>query len=49
VTEQVTLWELIAYVDGHNRANGADDKVEAPSDDQFADMLARHNISNTVN
>jgi hypothetical protein len=37
---------LIAYVDGHNRANG---KVEAPTNDEFDAMLSLHNISTAVN
>ena len=48
MTEEQTLWELVAYIDGHNRANGGD-KVEPPSDDEFDMLLARHNLSQTVN
>jgi hypothetical protein len=33
---------LVAYVDGHNRAN-AGDKVEPPTEDEFEAMLAEHN------
>lgn len=44
MTEQQTLWELIAYVDGHNRANG---KVEPPTEAEFDQMLKTHNV--TVN
>lgn len=43
VTDEQTIWELIAYVDGHNRANGGE-KVEPPTDDEFDLMLANHKI-----
>ncbi|MGY3527694.1 phage tail assembly chaperone [Bradyrhizobium sp. USDA 4452] len=39
VTEQVTLWELVAAIDGHNRANDGEEQIEAPSDDEFDRML----------
>lgn len=39
VTEQVTLWEIVASVDGHNRANGAEEQIDPPSDAEFDKML----------
>jgi hypothetical protein len=35
------MWELAAYADGLNRSNG---KVEPMSNDDFDNMLVRHNI-----
>ncbi len=35
------MWELAAYADGLNRTS---DKVEPPTDEEFEEMLARHNI-----
>jgi hypothetical protein len=42
--EEFTIWEIAAYADGLNRANGTD-KPEAMSNDEFDDMLAAHGIS----
>jgi hypothetical protein len=42
VTYQQTLWEIIAAIDGHNRVQGGEDKLEPPSDAQFEAMLDEH-------
>jgi hypothetical protein len=31
---------LIAYIDGHNRANGGEDKIDPMSDAEFDGLLA---------
>lgn len=43
VTLDHTLWEIVAYIDGHNRAQEPD-KPEAMSDDEFSDLLDMHNV-----
>lgn len=40
--DDMTLWELSAAVDGWNRANGAQDSLEPPTEEEFEDMLLRH-------
>lgn len=40
----LTLWEIVAYIDGHNRANADPDKPEPMSDDDFDKLLAMHNV-----
>ena len=42
--EDYTLWEIVAYIDGRNEANGAADKAEPMSNDEFDAMLAAHNL-----
>lgn len=42
VTEDQTLWEVIAYIDGHNRAN--ESRVEPPTDEEFEEMLEQHHV-----
>lgn len=42
------MWELAACVDGYNRANGAEEAVAAPTNDEFDEMLARHYASASV-
>ena len=42
--EEFTIWEIAAYADGLNRANGAD-KKEAMSNEEFDDMLVRHGVT----
>jgi hypothetical protein len=40
VTEEQSLWEISAAVDGYNRAHGGEDaKIEPPSDDEFDELL----------
>ena len=43
VTEQHTVWEIVAAIDGHNRANSTDDDagLAPPSDAEFDAMLER--------
>lgn len=41
--EDHTLWEVVAYIDGLNRANGSE-KAEAMSNDDFDALLQAHNI-----
>jgi len=38
-----TLWEVAAYADGLNRANGGD-KADHMSNNDFDALLAAHNI-----
>lgn len=41
----MTLWELVAYIDGRNELNAPEgEKAEAMSNDEFDAMLANHNI-----
>lgn len=42
--EDLTLWEIVAYIDGHNRANSDPEKPEAMSNDEFDEMLQNHKI-----
>ncbi|UGX98230.1 hypothetical protein G6321_00025135 [Bradyrhizobium barranii subsp. barranii] len=44
MVEDLTIWEIAAYVDGHNRANADPEKPEAMSDDDFDDLLMRHKV-----
>lgn len=39
VTDEVTLWEIVAAVDGYNRANGGEAPIEPPTDEEFDAML----------
>lgn len=42
VVEQMTLWEIVAAVDGHNRAQSpgrSAEQVEPPTDAEFDRML----------
>lgn len=41
MTEQHSLWELIAAVDGFNRANATEEQIEPMSDAQFDALLSR--------
>lgn len=41
--EDHSLWEVVAYIDGLNRANGGN-KTEHMSNDAFDALLAAHNI-----
>jgi hypothetical protein len=41
----LTLWELAAAIDGHNKAQGGDVPMEAPSDDEFEQMLEAYDHS----
>ena len=43
--EDLTLWEIVAYIDGYNQANEDPNKQEAMSDQDFEDLLAMHNVS----
>jgi hypothetical protein len=38
----MTMWELAVCVDGVNRANSPEQKLEAPTDDEFEQMLASY-------
>lgn len=40
--DELSLWELAAAIDGHNRSQGADEPVESMSDAEFAEMLNRN-------
>lgn len=40
----LTLWEIVAYIDGHNRAQADRSKPDPMSNDEFDDLLARHNV-----
>lgn len=44
VTLDLTLWEIVAYVDGHNRAQEPE-KQEAMSNDEFEGLLSMHNVA----
>ncbi|UEM17346.1 hypothetical protein J4G43_025790 [Bradyrhizobium barranii subsp. barranii] len=44
MVEDLSLWEIVAFIDGYNRANADPEKPEAPSDDEFDAMLAKHGI-----
>jgi hypothetical protein len=44
VVEDLSLWEIVAFIDGYNRANADPEKPEAMSDDEFDDMLAMHKV-----
>lgn len=39
----MSLWELVAYVDGRNEGLEGD-KVEAMSDDEFEQLKALHKV-----
>lgn len=43
------MWEIVAYVDGRNEAYARDDKPEAMTNDEFDDLLRKHNIPISVN
>lgn len=45
MTEDLTLWEIVAYVDGYNRANADPEKPDAMSDDDFDEMLSMHKVN----
>lgn len=40
--DEMTLWELAACADGFNRANGGEETVQPPSNDEFDQMLMRY-------
>lgn len=44
MTEEQTIWELVAYVEGHNRANGGG-KTEPMSEAEFDELLAMHGVN----
>lgn len=37
----MSLWQLTACADGWKAANGAEEKPEAPSEEEFHDMVSR--------
>lgn len=39
--DRMSLWQFIACLDGWKAANGAEDKPEPPSADEFHDMVSR--------
>jgi hypothetical protein len=39
--DRCSFWQFRACVDGFNRANGAEEKLEAPTNDEFDAMVAR--------
>ncbi|MCK1684242.1 hypothetical protein IVA87_33870 [Bradyrhizobium sp. 147] len=45
MVEDLTLWEIVAFIDGYNRANADPEKPEAMSDDDFDAMLAKHKVA----
>lgn len=47
--EDWTVWEIVAYVDGRNEAYAKDDRPDPMSNDEFDELLAVHNLSNSVN
>jgi len=38
----VTLWELMASIEGHNRVHGGETPPEPPSADDLQDMIEQH-------
>lgn len=38
----MTSWELAACVDGYNMAHGGEQEPEAPTTEEYEDMIARH-------
>lgn len=48
--EDWTIWEIVAYVDGRNEAYGGDGPAVKPmTDEEFDDLLEKHNVSHMVN
>lgn len=40
MTEEQSLWEIVAAIDGYNRVQGGEGgKIEPPSDDEFDELL----------
>lgn len=39
--DEMSLWQFSACVDGFNTANGAEATVDAPSPEEFRDMVKR--------
>lgn len=37
-----TLTEYFRAIDGHNAANGGEKKIDAPTDDEMGDLLAKY-------
>jgi len=37
----MSYWQFLAAVDGYAKANGAEDKPEPPTAEEFRDMVAR--------
>jgi len=37
----MSLWQFSACVDGYNRAQGKEDALEAPTSEEFYDMVER--------
>ena len=42
VTYEQTLWEIVAAIEGHNRVQGGEEKLEPPSDAQFDALMVEH-------
>ena len=42
VTYEQTLWEIVAAIEGHNRVQCGEEKLEPPSDAQFDALLDEH-------
>lgn len=47
-TEQHSLWELVAAIDGHNRANGGDAPLDPPTDAEMDALLEAHYTNQSV-
>ena len=41
MTDEHTLWELAASVEGHNRAQGAEPEPDAPTPEEFEAIIER--------
>jgi hypothetical protein len=39
--DSCSFWQFAACIEGFNKANGAEEKIEAPTDEEFEDMLRR--------
>lgn len=39
--DRMSLWQFLACVDGWKTANGVEERPEAPSPDEYRDMVAR--------
>ena len=39
--DEMTIWELSACIDGYKQSNGGEEKNEAPTAEEFYDMVSR--------
>lgn len=44
LVEDLTLWEIVAFIDGYNRANADPEKPEAMTNEDFDALLAKHKV-----